>query len=270
MAAEYSRELSAKVFAAQCEFTALGFKQGGTAGYALRRATVGADGRAKKTLELGECKGALTDRVQYALGPANEVAVVQRIYQWYVTDCIGDTEIASRLNKSKVPSESLRPWTAWLIRGILTNEKYICNLVFNRRSFKLCKNVVHNPADEWVRRDMLFPPLMSRAFFDRAAEVRRQRKHGPTDDELLEMLRQVYKKHGRITSSLIIEFPAIPNAKLFGMMFGSLLNAYARAGVENAISFDFVTTRRAVRSMLLQHYRKSNRSLRRRAVLRGS
>ena len=37
MAAEYSRELSAKVFAAQCEFTALGFKQGGTAGYATTK-----------------------------------------------------------------------------------------------------------------------------------------------------------------------------------------------------------------------------------------
>ena len=251
MAAEYSRELSSKVFAAQCEFTALGFKQGGTAGYALRRATFGADGRPKKTLELGERKGALTDRVQFALGPGHEVAVVRRIYKWYVTDGIGDTEIAARLNESSIPSESTRPWTAWLVRGILTNEKYLGNLVFNRRSFKLSRDVVYNPADEWIRRNDQFPALIPRALFDQAAEVRRRRQQGPTDEELLEMLRQVYKKHGRITSSLITDFPGIPNAKLFGIKFGSLLHAYTLAGVDSTTSFDFVTTRRAVRSTLL-------------------
>lgn len=251
MAAEYSRELSDKVFAAQCEFTALGFKQGGTAGYALRRATVGADGRPKKTLELGERKGALTDRVQFALGPAHEVAVVRRIYKWYVTDGLGDTAIAARLNELSVPSESMRPWTAWLVRGILTNEKYLGNLVFNRRSFKLSRDIVHNAADEWIRRDSLFPSLISRSIFERAAKIRRQRRDGPTDEELLEMLRLVYEKNGRITSSLITEFPGIPNAKFFGIRFGSLLHAYARAGIEGTTGFDFVETRRAVRRMLL-------------------
>jgi DNA invertase Pin-like site-specific DNA recombinase len=37
MAGEYSRELSAKVFAGQCRLITLGFRQGGTPGYGLRR-----------------------------------------------------------------------------------------------------------------------------------------------------------------------------------------------------------------------------------------
>ena len=37
MAGEYSRELSAKVFAGQCRLIGLGFRQGGMAGYGLRR-----------------------------------------------------------------------------------------------------------------------------------------------------------------------------------------------------------------------------------------
>ena len=37
MAAEYSRELSAKVFKGQCKLVELGFRQGGPAGYGLRR-----------------------------------------------------------------------------------------------------------------------------------------------------------------------------------------------------------------------------------------
>ena len=37
MAGEYSRELSAKVFTGQCRLIELGFRQGGMAGYGLRR-----------------------------------------------------------------------------------------------------------------------------------------------------------------------------------------------------------------------------------------
>ena len=37
MAAEYSRELSAKVFRGQCNLIKHGFRQGGVAGYGLRR-----------------------------------------------------------------------------------------------------------------------------------------------------------------------------------------------------------------------------------------
>ncbi len=40
MAGEYSRELSAKVFAGQCRLIELGFRQGGPAGYGLRRVLV--------------------------------------------------------------------------------------------------------------------------------------------------------------------------------------------------------------------------------------
>jgi hypothetical protein len=37
MAAEYSRELSVKVSSGQCRLIKLGFRQGGPAGYGLRR-----------------------------------------------------------------------------------------------------------------------------------------------------------------------------------------------------------------------------------------
>ena len=40
MAGEYSRELSAKVFAGQCRLIELGFRQGGPAGYGLRRVLI--------------------------------------------------------------------------------------------------------------------------------------------------------------------------------------------------------------------------------------
>jgi hypothetical protein len=56
MAGEYSRELSAKVFAGQCRLIELGYRQGGPAGYGLRRILVGLDGLMRAELARGEHK----------------------------------------------------------------------------------------------------------------------------------------------------------------------------------------------------------------------
>src|SRR6266705_904072 len=56
MAGEYSRELSSKVFQGACRLIQLGFKQGGTAGYGLRRMLVDQSGQQKSVLKIGEQK----------------------------------------------------------------------------------------------------------------------------------------------------------------------------------------------------------------------
>src|SRR5689334_22320932 len=63
MAAEYSRELSEKVFVAQSRFIQMGFKQGGSAGLGLRRLALKANGTPRAILEPGEQKASATDRV---------------------------------------------------------------------------------------------------------------------------------------------------------------------------------------------------------------
>src|SRR5258705_4180636 len=56
MAGEYSRELSAKVFAGQCRLIELGFRQRGPAGYRLRRRLIDSQGARKAELSRGEQK----------------------------------------------------------------------------------------------------------------------------------------------------------------------------------------------------------------------
>ena len=53
MAGEYSRELSVKVFAGQCRLIELGFRQGGAAGYGLRRMRVDERGEPQDILAPG-------------------------------------------------------------------------------------------------------------------------------------------------------------------------------------------------------------------------
>jgi DNA invertase Pin-like site-specific DNA recombinase len=50
MAAEYSRELSVKVFSGQCRLIELAFRQGGPAGYGLRRQLIDRDRNPKGLL----------------------------------------------------------------------------------------------------------------------------------------------------------------------------------------------------------------------------
>ena len=63
MAGEYSRELSVKVFAGQCRLVELGFRQGGPAGYGLRRQLIDEKRQPKAELRRGERKSLQTDRV---------------------------------------------------------------------------------------------------------------------------------------------------------------------------------------------------------------
>ena len=73
MAGEYSRELSVKVFAGQCRLIELGYRQGGPAGFGLRRQLIAQDRTAKGILSRGEHKSIQTDRVILVPGPAEEI-----------------------------------------------------------------------------------------------------------------------------------------------------------------------------------------------------
>jgi hypothetical protein len=69
MAGEYSRELSGKVFAVQCRLIEKGFRQGGHAGYGIRRLRIDEQGNPQGELKFGECKSLQTDRVILVRGP---------------------------------------------------------------------------------------------------------------------------------------------------------------------------------------------------------
>ncbi|UUZ52258.1 recombinase family protein [Massilia sp. H-1] len=87
----------------------------------------------------------------------------------YIDDLLGETEIARRLNQEGVPSEFDRPWSPWMVKSVLTNEKYLGDMVFNRGSFKLHRNSVHNPRDEWIRNTGAFESPLPVGLFARGA-----------------------------------------------------------------------------------------------------
>jgi DNA invertase Pin-like site-specific DNA recombinase len=84
MAGEYSRELSVKVFAGQCRLIEIGYRQGGPAGFGLRRLLIDQENRPKEVLGRGTRKSLQTDRVVLVPGPEEEQKVVQEIYREFV------------------------------------------------------------------------------------------------------------------------------------------------------------------------------------------
>ena len=149
MAGEYSRELSNKVFKGQCRLIQLGYRQGGPAGFGLRRMLIDVTGAPKGVLKRGEQKSLQTDRVILVPGPEEEVAIVRSIYDQFVKEGKSERTIADGLNAAGIPSACERPWTRSMVHQILSNEKYIGNNVYNRVSFKLKKKRVVNPPDIW-------------------------------------------------------------------------------------------------------------------------
>ena len=95
MAGEYSRELSVKVFAGQCRLIERGFRQGGSAGYGLRRQLIDQDRNPKEILTRGKHKSIQTDRVILVPGPESETQVVREIYDLFTQKQSTEKDIAA-------------------------------------------------------------------------------------------------------------------------------------------------------------------------------
>ncbi|MGX1320750.1 DNA invertase Pin-like site-specific DNA recombinase [Bradyrhizobium sp. USDA 377] len=249
MAGEYSRELSAKVFAGQCRLIGLGFRQGGTPGYGLRRQLIDEHRTPKADLGRGEYKSLQTDRVILKPGPPQEVELVRRIYRCFVLQLKSEAEIAAMLNLEGIPNEFGRPWTRGTIHQILTNEKYVGNNVYNRVSFKLKQARVINPPDMWVRADHVFDAVIDSDFFLAARRIIEERSKRLTDAEMLERLTTLLKQKGHLSGLVIDEMDEMPSSSVYRTRFGSLIRAYQLVGYDPGRDYQYIETNRALRTM---------------------
>jgi DNA invertase Pin-like site-specific DNA recombinase len=230
MASEYSRELSAKVFAGQCRLIELGYRQGGPAGYGLRRVLVDQSRSIKAELTRGEHKSLQTDRVILMPGPEDEVRTVNLMYRWFIDDGLVESEIADRLNEMAVRTDLDREWTRATVHEVLTNEKYIGNNVYNRISFKLKRLRVANAPDMWIKKEGAFEPIVPPDVFYTAQGIVRARAHRYSDEELIERLRNLYQHRGFLSGLVIDEAEGMPSTSVYSHRFGSLVRAYQMVG----------------------------------------
>ena len=247
MAGEYSRELSSKVFAGQCRLIELGYRQGGAAGYGLRRVLIDEKGETKGELKRGEHKSLQTDRVILVRGPQDEVETVRWIYKMFTEQSMQESQIASLLNQRGIVTDLGRAWTRGTIHQVLTNEKYIGNNVFNRRSFKLKKRRVNNTQDMWVRANGVFEAVVEASYFYTAQGIIRERCRKFSNEEMLEKLRVLHERNGWLSGIVIDEAESMPSSSAYAHRFGSLIHAYELIGYNPERDYRYIEINRYLR-----------------------
>lgn len=249
MAGEYSRELSVKVFAGQANLIRRGYRQGGPAGFGLRRLLVDQHGDAKSVLGRGEHKSIATDRVILVPGPEEEIVIVREVYQRFVEEGQSEAAIASDLNVRGLRTDLGREWTRGTVHQLLINEKYIGNNVWARTSCKLKGEHVENAPEDWVRADGAFEAIVDVLQFEAAQAIIARRSETLSDDEMLAALSQIFAQRGYLSGLIIDEAEECPSSSAFRSRFGSLLRAYTLVGFAPDRDYRYLEINRRLRSM---------------------
>jgi len=230
MAAEYSRDLSEKVMRAHLQQARLGFHQGGTRVYGMHRMVVDGAGRPRFMLEPGARKGVMTDRVVIIPGPPEELRIIRRIFRSYAGRGRSIATITKELNAEGVPSTHGRPWTHFLVRGVLKSELMIGFYVYNRSFQQMAQRRRHNPPSSWVRAKVM-DPIVPLALFRRAGE--RLKTKGREQIEarvILKGMRRLLRERGALSQKLINACPYLPGTLTVRRVMGGLTEAYRRIG----------------------------------------
>lgn len=230
MAAEYSRELSGKIYRAQIQQARIGFKQGAPALYGIRRLLVSEDGTPKFWLRSGDRKGLKSDRVIFVPGPPDELKIVRRIFRMFVAQGRSIADITKRLNDEKIPSVDGGLWGWGRVKGILQSELMIGYYVFNRTNHKMKKPPSPNPPGLWVRTKVM-EPIVDPKTFARAQRVfRSKRAYGLREPDMIRSLKRLFREKKTLSQAIINECPYTPHSHAYWVHFGSLSAVYKRVG----------------------------------------
>lgn len=172
-----------------------------------------------------------------------------------------ESEIARRLNVEGVRTELGRNWTRSSVREILSNEKYVGNNVYNRRSFKLKKRRVVNQPEMWIKKEGAFEALVSPEVFYTAQGIIRARAYRFSDEELLDRLRKLYEHRGFLSGMIIDEAEGMPSAAAYALRFGSLLRAYQAVGFTPDRDYQFLEINKFLRRLHPEVISQSERTI---------
>jgi len=133
MAAEYSRDLAVKARAGQQRVVGMGFHMGPLPAFGYRRCSVSADGARRVMLERGQRKVALTDRIEWVLGPNAEVDLVRRMCKAYAAG-LQLEEISGIVKAEGWRTDKSRVLSTHGLKSLLQNEALIGNFVWGVKS----------------------------------------------------------------------------------------------------------------------------------------
>ncbi len=191
--------------AGQKRLAELGFKQGGMPGYGLRRMLVSADRKPKQRLAFGERKSIATDRVILVPGPPDEVEHVREIYRLLTVERRTVHWIAGELTRRNISYVNGSNWDSLAVYTVLTHPKYMGCHVYGRTASRLSTPKVNRPTSAWVVTPGSYDAIVDSATFMQAQRLLCERTANKSDAAILESLRLLLARKGRLTLALIQE-----------------------------------------------------------------
>jgi len=170
MAAEYSRQLSDKVFHGCVKVSEQGYSAGGTPCYGMARLLLDESKKPVGILKKGEHKAIDNQRVTFTPMNDETTKTVQDIFELLVKKWFRPNEIAEVLNHKNIPSAKGGKWDSGKVFKILTNETYTGTRIYNKTWGRLKQKKQNNPRNEWVIKPDAFPPVVDQEIFKEAQE----------------------------------------------------------------------------------------------------
>jgi DNA invertase Pin-like site-specific DNA recombinase len=227
-AAQYSRELSDKVWRGCCKIAEQGYWAGGPPPYATQRLLLDEKREPLHALEPGQRKGIQNQRVTLISGDADEVAVIKRIFHEFINEGFSEYLIAERLNNDGIPSPAGKQWRAVSVLSRLRNETYTGTILYNRTSKKLKTPMRHNPPEIWVKTPDSFEGLISVDEFLTAQAILEKRRRKYDSTVMISQLGDLYERFGFLRPSLIRAESEMPVPSAYHRHFGSLDAAFQK------------------------------------------
>lgn len=225
-AAQFSKELSAKVAHGCIKIARQGYWVGGSPPYGYARLLLDEARKPLHVLEHHQKKGIQNRRVTLTAGPDDQVATVRRIFHEFVEAGHDAGQIAARLNHDGSRAARGGPWTAGKVRGILTNVMYAGTLVYNKTTRKLKTRTRKNPVDLWVKTAGAFAGLVDPPLFERAQALLAQAAQRYSPAIMLQHLERLYRQHGFLRASILRADGEAPSPSTYAGRFASLDAAY--------------------------------------------
>jgi hypothetical protein len=177
-------------------------------------------------------------------GPAYEVAMVRKLFEWFGTDKLSAKHIAQRLNSFGIYNDYDRPWQAQNILRILRSERYIGTNIYNQTSSKLDAGWVRVPPCEWVRAPGAFEAIVDRKTFDAVQSRMDARRYRSTAEEVALGLKKLLARTGSLNQKTIRKDARAPSIEQVMRHFGCLVDAYKAIGYEPRWSFEHLHRKR--------------------------
>jgi DNA invertase Pin-like site-specific DNA recombinase len=248
MAAEYSRELSNKVFRGQCTLAQKGYRQGGEVVLGLRRMAVDPTGKPLRRLKRGQRKALAEERVITVLGPPKEVERVRQVFDMFIGGASMGS-ISALMNRERVPRSRGGKWYGWEVRRLLENELYIGNYVYGMTQQRLQSPVSRTRPDTWIRAEGVGPAIIGQDTFQRAQEILAKKRgrwaagRDVDEAEMVAELRNVVARNGDLQPHVLASGELRHDISTYRRRLGGLVAIRQALGLPLKQDYGFLALR---------------------------